>query len=126
MRVRDQPALALAEHARLPRDPLQHAHRTGRADFAEIAGVQGATVDVERCLAAFCWIRKDVVDDQRATHVDPTGPAVKVSVGGLLGVSSVDEQEPQRCSPTPGHHGRLSDDCHDAIVESGGVQCVAQ
>src|SRR4051812_19300632 len=84
------------------RSSLQYTHRTRRQHLAEITGVERTAIDVERCLAAVAGIRKNVVDDQRATDVDPSGPAVEVALRGLFCVPTVDEQQLQWHSPTAG------------------------
>src|SRR5258708_7410453 len=42
-------------------------------------------------------------NDQRAADGAPPGPAVEVALCGLRGGAAVNEQQPQRHSPTPGH-----------------------
>src|ERR687890_792774 len=94
--VRQAVADPLERVAHGPRDALQNPHRPGGQHLAEHARLQRALIDVEWCLAAVVRVGEDVVDDQCATDIDPAGPSVEVAVRGLLGVATVDEQEPQR------------------------------
>ena len=61
-----------------------------------------------------------------AADVDPSGPAVEVALRRLLGVAAVNEQQPQRHSPTAGDDGRLPDDRYHMVVQSRGVERVPQ
>jgi hypothetical protein len=66
------------------------------------------------------------VNDQRAADLDPFRPAVEVPLCRLLGVTTVNEQQPQWHSPAPRHHRRLADNRDDVVVQAGGVERVSQ
>ena len=73
------------------------------ANLPEVVGGQRTTVDVVGRLAAVARIGEHVVDDQRAAHRDPFGPAVEVLLRRGFGMPAINEQQLQRHSPPPRH-----------------------
>src|SRR6478735_3303490 len=78
--------------ARYPAAAFQHPQRAGAADLGKMTGINCAAIDVVRRATTVAGIGKDVVDDERAAHLDPLGPALEILLGGGLTVSAVDEQ----------------------------------
>ncbi len=66
------------------------------------------------------------MNDQCPADVDPSCPAVEIPLRRFFGVTAVNEQQPQRHSPTAGHDRRLADDRHHMVVKPRGVKRVAQ